>query len=484
MQNWTIKINNPSLGGYAPGWFYDSYPTYGNANQAGDMTNCDLTNPASLTQGPGLASLTAGTQAGAVTTLIKGILRIPTSADLGFAIGGNLLYEITSTAVTVKAADPVLPHIIDHGDGTAELGEDVCYFQGGLYYSFNYTTGADVGLYDLTRDADADFNDDWLSTIPTGKFHIGAGVPHQMLAAGNDMMYIANGRYVSSWDGTTAVEQDLDLPTGAVISSLVWSDNRLFIAANYPNLTGTNKNNGSIFIWDGNSDSWETEINTKGRIGALYVKGGVVFVFYQDLSYDGGYKLGYVNGTFITDLCHFKGALPLYYQVSDYKDFIIWIGSDVIYAWGGGGKDIPVRSFQLADVGYATSGGLANPFGTPLVASNATTNYKLAKFSGYDVNSAWKSLCFQTGKAIISKMIVYFDTITTGGRVDFTITYDRGRGTNTTGLNITSTTLNRQSFMIGQKIDSDFRLDISWASGSASNPVKINRIEFYGYQSE
>jgi len=480
MTNWKIEITNPSLGGYAPGWYHDSYPNYGNANQAGDMTNCDLTNPASITQGPGLSTLTSGTEAGNVTTLIKGISRVPTSSDLAFAVGGAKLYEITSTAVSTKASDPALPHTISQDGG--ETGEDVCYFQGNLYYSYNQTGQAmgDVGKYDLTRDAEGDFDDDWLSQVPTGKFDLTNDVPHPLLAAGNDYMYIGNGRYVSSWDGTTATEQDLDLPTGSEITDLEWNDNRLFIAANYPNLTGTNNNNASIFIWDGNADSWETEIKVQGRIGALHVKNGVVFVFYQDISYTGGYKLGYINGNSITDLAHFKGALPLYYQTCTYKDFIIWVGSDVIYAWGGGGKDIPVRSFQLADGGYSTVGGLGIPFGTPFVASNQSTSYKLAKFSGYDVNSAWKSLCFQVGESTISKMKVYHDTLGASAQADFTITYDRGSGTNTAGLNLTADTDNTHTFDIGQRVINDFRVDISWANGSATNPVKINKIEFYG----
>lgn len=660
MQNFKITIQNPSLGGYAPGWYHDSYPSFGNANQAGEMLNCDLTNPASITQGPGLSTLTAGTEAGAVTTLIRSILRTPVSADLTYAIGGGKLYSLSSTAVTnagnfphtmvdyinqsatkdnfiqenaptdnngtadfiwitdyassvyrglitfsvsdytgasstVSSAklklyyygkvgqDPVGRQInvykqrrndwveaestwnvykaannwgtagcsnttsdydatltgnttlpaaygwieIDITDivkdaidnvssvvnlmvkmndetknaGTysepqfysseyatdttkrpkleiikttsAIIGEDVVYYQGNTYYSYNGSTTGDVGRFDGTS-----FNDIWLSTVAGGTTL--TVNPHQMIVGGNDFLYIANGRYVSSYDGTTFVNADLDLFADAVISSLVWENNQLYIGANRPNTTGSNRNYSSVFIWDGNADSWTDEIRLSGRVGGMFSKNGTVFLFYQDISYDGGYKLGYISGVSVVDIAHFKGALPAYYQVSDYKDFIIWVGSDRIYAWGGGGNDIPTRSFQLADGGYSTVGGLANPFGTPMVASNQTTSYKLAKFSGYDVNSNWKSLMFQTGKATITKMVAYFDTLTTGARCDFTLRYDRGRSNNTAGLNITSTSLNRQEFDIGQRIESDFRIEASWANGSASNPVKINKIDIYG----
>lgn len=83
----------------------------------------------------------------------------------------------------------------------------------------------------------------------------------------------------------------------------------------------------------------------------------------------------------------------------------MWSSSGLIYAYGSGDKDLPLKFFQLADGGYSTVGGLACPFGTPVVASNETTNYKLAKFSGYDTNSYWKSLMFDiTGAGKTSKI--------------------------------------------------------------------------------
>ena len=483
MAKWQITLNDLSLGGFAPAWYKSTYPSYGNKNQAGDMLNCDLTDPTSITQGPGLANLTNGTQAGNVTTLIKGISRVPTSSDIAFGVGGAKLYEITSTTVSTKAADPTLPHTIS-SSGTAELGEDVCYFQGELYYTYNFTTGADCGKYDLTRDAEGDFDDDWLSAVPSGKFSLTAGVPHQLIAAGNDSMYIANGQYVSSWDGTTAVEQDLDLPTGSVISSIAWAQNRLFIAANDPDLTGTNKNRSSIYIWDGNSDSWETEIRVQGRISALYVKNNAVFAFYADITSTGGYKLANVSGTSLVDLANYEGGLPEYYQVTDYKDFIIWNSNGSIYAWGAGDSALPVRTFQFADGGYATVGGLEAPFGTPFVASNETTSYKLAKFSGYDVNSNWKSLNFDlTGydnQGVFDKIRINFETLTTGASLTWKLLDNNGTtlATDTISFAKNGAVNNyKGSLNVGAQ---NMRLELDWSTGSTTNPIKIKNIKIYG----
>ena len=67
-----IEITNFN-GGFAPAWYKETYPSYGNKNQAGTMLNCDISNPGYMCQGSGLSTLTAGTQAGAITTLLKGI---------------------------------------------------------------------------------------------------------------------------------------------------------------------------------------------------------------------------------------------------------------------------------------------------------------------------------------------------------------------------------------------------------------------------
>src|SRR4030042_992272 len=294
MPKYTINITD-FMGGYAPNHWKSTYPSFGNKNMAGAMKNVDLTNPNVITQGTGRVALTAGTQAGAVTTFIKGILKIPVTSTTSYAVGGNKLYQFSSTAV-INTGD--FPHTIDKATVTGEDSEDVCYFQGVLYYSYNHSGSAgDIGKFDLS----STFDDDWGSTVPTGA-HALTNNPHQMIVAGNDVLYIANGQYVSSFDGTTFVEQALDLPTNYVISSLAWSGNKLWIAANKILYSNSSNNIASIFSWDGNSTSWDDEIVVGKNVSALYVRNGVVFVFYGEATSSGVNKLGYINGNSITDL--------------------------------------------------------------------------------------------------------------------------------------------------------------------------------------
>lgn len=473
--NFQIKLDNLSLGGYAPLWYNETYPSVGNRNQAGAMLNCDMTNAGYITQGAGLASLTDGTQAGAVTTLIKGSLDFAEASNVCYATGGNLLYKYTATAVT--NANP-FPHTISH-DGS-ELGEDVCYYQGKLYYSYNQTGAVgDIGQYDL----DSTFNDDWGSTVPTGKAALSSN-PHPMLAGGDDIMYIANGNGVATYNGDTDTldTSALDLPTGTVVMDLAWNSDRLFVAANKINLTGTNKNLASVYIWDGAATSWETEIPIAGRIGALYVKNGVVFIWYQDIS--NAYRLGYIYGNGVVNVADYSGGLPLFYQVSEYRDFIIWDSAGSLFAYGSGSKDLPVKIFQLADSGYSTVGCVVCPFGTPIIASNQTTSYKLAKFSGYDTNSNWKSLIFDiTGQIRDSKLTgirLNFESMTTGAKVDYVLRNSQGTALFSDFISYAKDTTNTTLYMPLDINTDNFRLEFDWTNGSTSNPVKIKNAKIYG----
>jgi hypothetical protein len=501
--NWNINITD-FLGGFSPRYYENGYPSYGNKNQAGAMLNANLINPNGLTQGPGLSTLTNGTQAGAVTTLIRSILDLAVTTNVTYGVGGAKLYKITPGTVTNTG---IWPHAIDKAAVTSEDGEDVVLYKGNLYYSYNHSGSAgDIGKYDL----DTTFDDDWGSTTPTGAAALTGGVPHQMKRGTLDSLYIANGRYLATYDGTTFDPQALDLYTDSVIQSIAALSDKIYVAANSPNVGGTNKNTASIFIWDGLADSFETEIKLMGAVGALHEKNGTMFVFYQDVSNIGGYKLAYLNGTAVVDICNFSGGLPKYYQVTDYKDFIIWnvtslnslwsytsfpwqmvspwtttTGDDLIYAFGSGDKDLPARFFQLADSGYTTAGAISAPFGTPMVASFESSSYKLAQFSGYDVNSNWKSLMFDvTGDGSYSRIKfvkINFGQISTGARVDWTLR-------NNKGIAVYSDTISYDklgaatsvSYPLNGPITENLRVEFDYIHGSTSNTVKIKSVKIRG----
>jgi hypothetical protein len=387
---------------------------------ASNMSNCDLLNPASMTQGPGLTHIENPTGAG-VSALMNCILDRAVTTNVTYALGGTYIYELSGAVPTLTtAAAPFWPHTIS---GANVTGEDLAHYQGALYYSYSTDASANVGMYDLTRDAETDFSDEWATT--RGTVELSASVP---------------------------------LPIEI------------------------------LFNWDTVTDTYEDEFSIGGKIGGLFVDNAILYLFYQDITSIGGYKLGFLNGRQVQELCSFPGSLPQYYQISKYKGFIVWVSGGLIYAFGAANKSLPSMVFQLADGGYNTTvGALAAPFGTPMVASYqdvASGFYMIGKFSGYDTNSNWKSIMFPVGKCRLEKLVVYCDTLGTGAQADFTITADRGVTSYTSSLILDNTTVRRYEMPLGINVDNDFRVEVDWTNGSATNPAKINRIEIIGVKQE
>src|SRR3990167_4714428 len=72
--------------GVSPALHLDSLTELGGAGHASVMTNCDVLVPKKLTQGPGLANLTNGTQAGEVNELINFIMDRPAANNQTYGI--------------------------------------------------------------------------------------------------------------------------------------------------------------------------------------------------------------------------------------------------------------------------------------------------------------------------------------------------------------------------------------------------------------
>lgn len=474
---WQINIDN-TLGGLSPSFYFETYPSYGNKNQAGAMQNIDLTGAGYLTQGPGLSNLTGGTQAGAMTTIIRSVLDGAVEANSTYGVGGNIVYQVTNTTLTAA-------HTIDKGGVTGETGEDVSFFQGNIYYTYNHSGSAgDIGKYNLSA-----FDDDWGSTAPSGAAALLGSYPHPLEVGLNDIMYFGNQRYVGSYDGSVFDDKALDLPVGSVVYDLAWNADRLYITANNPNLVGFNKIKSSIYIWDGTADSWETEIKLMGTVRALHVKNAVVYVFYKDISSVGGYKLGYISGNQVIDLANFTDDLPNYYQVTDYKDFIIWNNTSDIWAYGSGDKNLPARLFQLASPGYVsgTSGCLSSPFGVPIVAStDEAGNFRIAKFGNYDTACNWKSLMFDLAgmdvvPAKVNAIRINFEMLTSGARVDWRIITNQGKVIYSDTISYAKLGAATTAYYpLNGKVAENLRLEYDFTNGSTTAPVKIKNAKIYG----
>ena len=452
-------------------WQYSDYPAYGNKNMAGKMTNVDLTNPSYVTQGPGLTTLTDGDENGNVDTLISTILDKAQKSDTSYAAGEDTFYIISSSAVTST-------HTVS---GTNVNIEDIVYYQGDVYYSWYDDSTADIGKYDVSAGT---YDDDWGTDVAgAGPFQ---GVPLPLEEGGDDKFYMGQANFVSSYDGSTWDADALDLPDNCEIQDLKWVNNRLYIAANSPAVSGTNKEEGSIFIWDTVSNSWTDEITIKGGLSSLYVKNGVLYVFYKDDSC----HLGIVQDNQIKYLCDFEGTLPSFGQITNYRNYIIWVGDDKIYAYGTPHPQLSPMLFQMADGGYSNVGALASPFETPMVASSdGSVSYKIAKFSDYTTNSSWKSICFDASNmsrgSQLERLIFNFETLKSDARVDWNLK-DNGGNTISSGIisYANDGAVNNKRIRLGGAPCSNFRIELDWSNGDTTNPVKIKSIKIKGHSYE
>lgn len=482
-KEWTIEIDRHR--GFAPRYFEGSYPSYGNKSgqsQAGAMQNMSLLDPSVLKPGPGTAELTNGDQGGVVTTLIKGIIRHAISSDVAYGIGGAKLYKFSASTVN-SGGSPSWPRTIDKSVVTAESGEDVAYYQGSLYYSYGHSGSAgDMGKYDLSTT----FDDDYYSASATGGADLQDG-PHQLLVGGDDILYIANGRFIASLDGSTASPQALDFWQNSIVNSITWNYNRVIAAVNRPNITGANQNQSAIYRWNGYSSSWEGDpVEISGRIGALYTKNGITYVWHEN--FEGGTArlvFGYINGGSVVPLRTFSGSLPLYYQVGEYFDYIAWLSSGRLYLYGPVSGEMPVDMFQFMSPQYtANAGGIASPFGTMLISSNDGSNYSLEKESGYAVSATYKTLLHETSldglHSYVGKIEFQFDQLASGARVDVSLVDNKGTTIWSETISHTAHGTATKAVFYPAAQGENMRLQYDHASGSASNPVNIRKVKING----
>jgi hypothetical protein len=471
---WSIELKNFSSG-FAPLAFTDSLTEIGGGGHASVMTNADVLD-GKVTQGPGLANLTAGTQAGAVTELINFIMDKAVTDSVTYGIGTSKLFKITPSAVT---SDGTWPHAITN----CTDGESIQVLKGNLYYFYNTASAGNIGKYNL----DATFDDDWGSTVPTGAAAL-ANANHPSDKK-EDIILFGNGRYVGSYIAATntLAPTKLDFGADCSVDDVLYNAGQWYLAVN-SGVTGTNRTEGQIYLYDGaalgSTLSDETGVGFQ-RIGFLYRLNGVVYVCYQDLS-STGFIIGYIAGSQIKPLGRFTGTMPTFQQKTLYKNTILFLSSGLVYSAGAFVDTLPFQLSQIADGGYATCGAIAAPFGTPMIAStDGATNFKLAKFSGYDVAGNWKSIVFPVSlgsmKGFIDSITILTNTLASGASCSLTLETDQN-STTSNAKTITGTGKRRHHFTgFGLNQIEDFRVCLDWSGGSASNNVAIRSIRVNGH---
>jgi hypothetical protein len=129
-------------------------------------------------------------------------------------------------------------------------------------------------------------------TATKGKIALTAGVPHKLFEF-NAKMFILNGNKIASWDGTTAEDAALTLPTGWIITDAVVDNDLIYLTIvknlnDYASYTET-----KIIVWNSfTTITWTREVNVFTPAISAIVKADQGFIFWasRDMYFFDGYN--------------------------------------------------------------------------------------------------------------------------------------------------------------------------------------------------
>ena len=462
--------------GNSPVAHLDTKTFIGDKGQATEMRADIISKPSYLTQSPGLANLTNGTEAGAVSELIRFILEQPTDANgtITYALGTSKLFKLTANAVS-SGGSPSWPQAVT----SMTEGESLVRLNSYLYGFFNKASAGEIMRMDLTTES---ITHNWGSATD-----LALEKAAHPAAVKEDIILFGNGRYVGAFiEGAALLDvQKLDFGAGAEVVDIVFNANAWWIAVNY------GERRSQIYIYDGsaisNILSDEAGIGAQ-KIGFLYVINGVLYVAFKDNT-SGTFSIGYLSGRALNPLRYFSGSLPNHRQKTLYKNTILFVSNSDVWSFGAPVNQLPAQIGALASGGYSTIGAIAAPFGTPLIAStNGTTGFRLAKFSGYSTNSIWKSVLadLTTDRRIgnIHTVIVYTKPLVGSASAIVRLEGDQGSSADnrtSSDLVVTGTGVTRHIFTnIGLVPIEDVRAIVDYSSSDTTNDCPIRKITLLG----
>lgn len=475
MEDKEFSITLDSLNeGLSPLAHIDNRTFIGSGGQASEMQADILSLPGYIQQSPGLANLSNGDQTGVVDQLIRFILDRPTDTDTTYAVGTTKLFKLTSTQVVASGWPQTITDMTE--------GESVIRLKENLFVFYNKASGGDIAAMPLSSEV---IDPDWGSS--TDQALENALHPS---AAKEDILLFGNGRYVGVYlqgSGTLDV-QKLDFGEGSEIADIVFHANVWWIAVNY----GEGRR-GQIYLYDGsalsNQLSDEAAIGNQ-EIGFLYIHNGILYVAYKDKTSD-GYAIGWLNGRSLKPIGFFNGSLPDHRQKTLYKNTIIFAADEGIYSSGSVVDKLALQTSKLSDGGYSTLGGIAAPFGTPMIASSDGSNHRIAKFSGYSTDSHWKSVSIDISRdddlGNIQEIIVFTKPLGNEASAELIIEGNQGENLSqdSTTYEITGENATKHTF---RSIDlppaEDIRIVISYENGSTTQPCPIRKIVVNGNYAE
>lgn len=457
--------------GLAPMSHLDKYTFLGDEGQAVEMTDVDvISQPGVLKQGPGLSQLT---NTSVVDEKIQFIMDKSIRNGESYAIGPSELFKLTPGTVV---DDTDFPRTITD----SVEGESVINMNGNLFYFYNKSSEGDIGTYNSF----STFNDTWGSSTDLPL----QDAPHPS-AVKEDILAFGNGRYVGTYiEGLGMLDtKKLDFGSETQVADIIYHAGYWYIAVNSGD-ADSYRTNCEIFMWDGSgmSDVLADEAGVGvQKIGFLYPHNGVVYVAYEDISSD-GHIIGYLSGRKLKPLRYFDGQLPNHKEKSLYKNTILFANSPDIYSAGASVSQVENQISSIASGRYNNIGGIAAPFGTPLVASSdGSSNHSLDKFNNLSTDTTWTSVSSNvmngSQKAQIDSLIVRTKPLGANARCDIRLVGNQGQKTSNWKEISGEDKIRHVKDMGNLNEVNDIQLEVKWENGDTSSNCPIRDILALGH---
>lgn len=268
-------------------------------------------------------SLTLKTSDLGTTTLASYLYNLSGTYNYYSIDASGKIYEsvLSSFATTVKATEAVK---------TYSSLTDIIVYNNSLFI----TSTTDILKSDFTFTGGDPDHDWWTATL--SKTALTSTVMH-LLFEFNGILYITNGNKLASWDGATAKDAVLTLPTGWTITAVEILNNRIYLAAvqGTTSIVAGYNSPVKIFVWDGYSASWidEKKIST-GMITAMKEMDGLIYFFANSSIY-------VFDGYSYRKLRYF-GVSVLKHQISAYNSKLYFTASGGIACY-----DAVYKSFSF-----------------------------------------------------------------------------------------------------------------------------------------
>ena len=419
-----------------------------------------------------------------------------TESDRSFSLGIEntaLLHYMSSTEVD---ADFLVnfPHTIA---GSSVVGSSVYIDTNlGYFYFYKATGGADIGKVN-NLDGTPTYDDDWGSTEDQA-LEVSTGAKYPVTGIDiNDSNYMVFGniQYMGYYDGTTLDVQAVDFGDGKIVADMTSTNDYVYVSVN-TNVSENRHTKGIIYVVsDPTSTTWVDTINVNGKIGATIAKDGIVYVFHQKNA-SNEVTLSYINGNRLEKITTFGSTsydfddLPLYGQVTIWKDLIVFASGTKIYSFGQIAEGQNNILFSNILPKYTKDiGAVANTNGKLYISSsNGSSTHDVSYQSGNTVTADYTSLVFDTSDgdslSMIDSVTVYTNALVSGASCDLKIYKNQGQ---TLAKTITIDTVGKTRHVsreLGLNGMEDFKIVLDWSGGSASNLVDIRKISIKGHNYE